>query len=558
MNPVIHRELREQSRTPLLFRMRLAAAGILLTTLAWGFLSPAESRQTPFGIPVASEGSLLFLQLHRALVLTILALAPALTADALARERREATLGLLGLTPLSPLSVALGKSAANAIRALTLWLAPLPILTVPLLLGGVSGIEVATVVLFQITLLAVGLAAGLAASTYAIEFRRALALAYLFEALLIPTVLFLTGFLTWVSYQLPWPWLPPHRGGTLMWLVNAPGIVFGNPLAQPYTDTLPEVLAKLGKPGQPVTLRVWAVGIGAFVAAAGVVVLSALQLVARRTSKAWNEAPTPPGLVTLQRKLATPVLFPGWLRQRQRQRLLRNPLMWLQHRTVAAALTRWGWLTVVIAIWIVSLGDLEFSMGSTLAPLFLLGGMVFSAAGGFRAERENGTLELLLVTPLSPGQLLQSRCLSHLREFVPPVLLQLFLVAYARGAFRRAGVDWTGWNWWLISSLLTLPWIGLWRGLRARHFITAVLSTSLWGLLIPMLLTVAVQSAMNPLFFETPARAGAAGLRFFMATRLDWGVLPAVLQTGIAVIASATVWRDLTSRQFALGAVSRA
>ncbi len=73
-----------------------------------------------------------------------------------------------------------------------------------------------------------------------------------------------------------------------------------------------------------------------------------------------------------------------------------------------------------------------------------------------------------------------------------------------------------------------------------------------------MLLTVAVQSAMNPLFFETPARAGAAGLRFFMATRLDWGVLPAVLQTGIAVIASATVWRDLTSRQFALGAVSRA
>ena len=99
---------------------------------------------------------------------------------------------MLGLTPLSPLSVALGKSAANAIRALTLWLAPLPILTVPLLLGGVSGIEVATVVLFQITLLAVGLAAGLAASTYAIEFRRALALAYLFEALLIPTVLFLT------------------------------------------------------------------------------------------------------------------------------------------------------------------------------------------------------------------------------------------------------------------------------------------------------------------------------------------------------------------------------
>lgn len=264
-----------------------------------------------------------------------------------------------------------------------------------------------------------------------------------------------------------------------------------------------------------------------------------------------------PGLEKLQRTLVTPVLFPGWLKRNQRRRLLKNPLLWLQHRTVAAALTRWGWLAVVLGIWLVSLSDLVFTLGTTVAPLVLLGGMVFSAAGGFRAERENGTLELLLVTPLHPGQLLQSRCLSHLREFVPPVLLQLFLIAYARDSFRRAGVDWTEWNWWLISSLFTLPWIGLWRGLHARSFITAVVSTALWSLLFPMLLTLMARAAMNPLFFETPARAGAAGLSFFVATRLDWGVLPAILQAIIAAAASVKVWRDLTSRQFALDGVQR-
>ena len=131
-------------------------------------------------------------------------------------------------------------------------------------------------------------------------------------------------------------------------------------------------------------------------------------------------------------------------------------------------------------------------------------------------------------------------------------------MAYARDSFRRAGVDWSGWNWWIISSLFTLPWIGLWRGLHARNFFTGVLSTALWSLVLPMLLTVVAGSAMNPLFFEAPARAGAAGLSFFMATRLDWGILPAVIQATIAAAAAGSVWRDLTSRQFALGAVSRA
>lgn len=559
MNPVIQRELREQARTATLFRMRLAAAGILVVALGWAFLQPPTANLRPFRMPggATSQGSAIFLQLHRALALTLLALAPALTADSLARERREATIGLLGLTPLTPLSIAFGKCAANALKALTLWLAPVPVLAVPLLLGGVSGLEIATVVTFQALLLALGLTAGLVASTWATQFRRALALAFLLEVLLVAGTLVLMGFLTWAIYLLLQGWMPPNRIAGIGWLVNNPGIIFGNPFASPYSETLPEVLARLAAEARGNVVAIWAVGLGALVGAAILVGSVAMRLVALRTTRALKEEPPRPGVQKLQRRLSTPVLFPSWIRGRQRQRLDANPLMWLQHRTLAAALTRWGWLAAVIGIWLAGLSGLEFSVGSSAVPLFLLLGMTFSAAGGFRAERENGTLELLFVTPITARQILQSRCRSHLREFLPPVVLQLFLVAYAEGAFRRAGVNWTGWNWWLMSSLLTLPWIGLWRGLHARTFLAAVVGTGVWALLIPLLLTLIVKGALNPLFFETPLSAGDSAVSFFIATRLDWGLIPATLQGVVAAAASASVWRELNSRQFALCSTGR-
>ena len=552
MNPVVQRELREQARQPAMFRMRLVAAAVVLAGLAWGFLVPPTTAITMFGPRAMSEGSALFLQMHRALVLIILALAPALTADAIARERREATLGLLGLTPLRPLDVALGKSAANALRALTLWLAPLPMIAVPLLVGGVGGLEVGSVIVFQLVLLGVGLAAGLAASTLAIPFRRCLALAYLLEAVLIGVTLLVSLLITMLAWLVGVPFDGWSSSSGAAWLANAPAVIFGSPLAAPYTEQLPQVLARLTMDHRADAFRYWAAGLAIFLVAGATVIALALLVVTRRTARAWHEEPPRPELIRLQRTLLMPVLFGGWLRRRQQRRLGRNPLLWLQHRTVAAALTRWGWLAVVLGIWVISLGDLLFVLGSTVAPLVLLGGMVFSAAGGFRAERENGTLELLLVTPLRTGQLLQSRCLAHLREFIPPVLVQLFLTEFARGSFRRMGVEWTGWNWWLISSLLALPWIGLWRGLRAQSFLSGVVSTALWALMVPLLATLAIQAYLNPLFFETPMRAGAAGMRFFLATRLDWGVIPAGIQGVIAVVASFRVWRELSSRQFAL------
>src|SRR5437763_1392894 len=72
-----------------------------------------------------SLGGLLFGSLHFTLFWAIWVLVPLLTADCISRERREGTLGLLFLTRLRATDIVFAKTLAQALRALTLWLAVL-------------------------------------------------------------------------------------------------------------------------------------------------------------------------------------------------------------------------------------------------------------------------------------------------------------------------------------------------------------------------------------------------------------------------------------------------
>jgi ABC-type transport system involved in cytochrome c biogenesis permease component len=557
MNPVIQRELIEQCRTPALFRLRLVSVIGVVVALVWGLITWEEMRRSggmmfgPWGV-MRSEGGFLFSRVQMTLMLILLALAPTLTADAIARERREATLGLLGLTPLRPGAIAVGKSAANALRALTLWLAAVPVLTVPSLMGGVTVRQMAEAVVAQFAGLMIGLAAGLVASSLSQQFRRALALAFAIEVALVGVVLVLQfGLLLAVGML----------GQFVMHPASAPIIPFDRAiglLPRAMTGDFAEAPRMPGGVTAMGEWLGWLIGLASLLLAAAAVIWAAIRSAAWRIAHAWQEQPPRPAAVELQRQLTRPILFPGWIRRQQRARLSRNPLVWIQHRTVTSALTRWGWIFVVMVTWMLIaatggwMGGFpgRFSMPMWAGPLVLLSGMAFSAAGGFRAERENGTLELLLVTPLHVNQILQSRWSAHLREFLLPVALQLSLAIYVQGLWHRSGVDYSRFNWILIASLVGIPAIGLWRGLKARHFVTAVLSTLFWALLVPLAGSMVVSALLQPAYFLTPAQMGGEGWSFFWATRLDWGVLPAVIQLLVAGLGLWIARRELVSRRF--------
>ena len=85
--PLIVRELRELSRQGQLFWIRVIAAAIAFGTTAFLLLD-----RTFLGREV---GIYIFGALNHILFFTIIAIGPLITADCIAREKREGTLGLL-------------------------------------------------------------------------------------------------------------------------------------------------------------------------------------------------------------------------------------------------------------------------------------------------------------------------------------------------------------------------------------------------------------------------------------------------------------------------------
>ena len=83
------------------------------------------------------------------------------TADSLAQERREGTLGLLFLTDLRGYDVVLGKLAAATVKSFAALLAMLPAIVLPLWLGGVTGEECFRVAVALAAALLLSMTAGL-------------------------------------------------------------------------------------------------------------------------------------------------------------------------------------------------------------------------------------------------------------------------------------------------------------------------------------------------------------------------------------------------------------
>ncbi len=114
------------------------------------------------------------------------------TADTLAQERREGTLHLLFLTDLRAWDIVLGKLGAGAIKSFTALLSALPIVALPLWLGGVTMAECGRVMLTLAVTLAFSLVSGILISSFSKSAFVALIGSAIFVLLvmLIPTVLF--------------------------------------------------------------------------------------------------------------------------------------------------------------------------------------------------------------------------------------------------------------------------------------------------------------------------------------------------------------------------------
>jgi ABC-type transport system involved in multi-copper enzyme maturation permease subunit len=463
--PVITRELRSQARQPFTYWLRLLGVVALLVGAA---LFAADNAFEP------RFGSLLFGVLNLMLVGAIWLLVPLSAADCISRERREGTLGLLFLTPLKPAAIVVAKSVAHGLRAGTLLLAVLPVLTLPFLVGGVSWQQVAMAALVSFSSICWTLAAAVVASALSRNSLRAMAGAVALAVISVFAYAMVVGIFTTAK-------LPPNMQQgyeRFYWNLLIGFVVMG---------VNPHVLWIRGALPIPLSQFVVATGESAIVAV--LVLALAVWFAANRIRYSWREAPPSARVQKIEQVFFTPVLCVNFLRRWMRRKLERNPIGWLEQRRWSGRLVVWTWFAIIVSVQSVALSDQGFFRSydawENLMAWLLTLSMAASAAGSFRRERETGVLELLLVSPLTTREIISGRLRGLWGQFLPAIVALLGIWLYFGTIFPRYHGLWP--IWYFAVTFLVLPVIGLYFSLRCRHFLTAYLLTGLCTVVLPWL-----------------------------------------------------------------------
>ena len=158
--PIVDRELRVAARLTATYRNRTVTAGAVTGVAVLMLLFGSFS-----GVPSVIGGAM-FKTLAFLTLLFCLFEGVRKTADCLTEEKREGTLGLLFLTDLRGYDIVLGKLAATSLNSFYGLFSILPVLALPLLLGGVTPGEFWRMALALFNILFFSLCAGIWVSSW--------------------------------------------------------------------------------------------------------------------------------------------------------------------------------------------------------------------------------------------------------------------------------------------------------------------------------------------------------------------------------------------------------
>jgi ABC-type transport system involved in cytochrome c biogenesis permease component len=479
MWPIILRELRAGSRRWTTYWLRLLGASAIVIAIFFWFMEPTAS---------PNAGSELFAVMHRIVFGGIWVIAPLLACDCLSQERREGTLGLLFLTNLKARDIVIAKVFSHGLRSLTMWAATLPIIAVPLLLGGIHWKEVVLSVGLMLGAVSLGTAAGIAASSTSVGVSRSTASALCLSGLFFLCffallVLGAFAFVTWVFVRpAPASPVPLHE------LVNfASGIGFN--IDGLWNELFSSRFVGLRQENF-ILAGVFAVAAICFGLLAGVIILSAWHI-----RRHWQDKPKTKRQAEVESFFCTPVFWKGAFRKWMRRSLERNPIGWLEKRRWSGRVTAWIWFSIMISFASTAVSLTSFYRGDGASMLnalmwLLLISMAYVAAGSFRRERETGALELIVVTPLSEREIIFGRLRGLWGHFLPAFAVWVAVVLYISWVLRT----WTteeGWHWFTLLQFVVyyaiVPILGLYFSLRSRFVLLAWAGTIATGYVLPYL-----------------------------------------------------------------------
>ena len=450
--PIVTRELRVVARRASTYWQRAGAALGVILIGAWLYLvmqnqSPQQLSTFLFG--ALTSGALLYALLSGLRT----------TADCLSIEKREGTLGLLFLTDLKGYDVVLGKLAASSLNAFYSVVAVVPVLAIPLLMGGLTPGEFGRMALVALNALFLSLALGMMASSLSRSAQRAMALTALLlivVAGLLPACGGLAGSLAKARRFYWWLFLP------------SPGYAYALAWDTPYRTQARAFWYSL------LTTH----GIGWFC-------LTVASLIAPRS---WQDRPA--GAQRLRWRERWRLWAYGSLNERigfRRDLLNQNAFFWLAARSRFKPALVWAFLGMIAAGWVWGLS--KYRRDWLNESVYLTTGLVVNfiiriwfaaeAARQLSEERRAGTLELLLSTPLTVQDILHGQYLALVRQFFKPVMVVLLAEFFCMwGTVSSVWVEGDRLFWvvlWLagmvmfLADLAALYWVGMWQGLTARN-----------------------------------------------------------------------------------------
>jgi ABC-type transport system involved in cytochrome c biogenesis permease component len=464
--PIVERELRVAARRRGTYRLRLLVALLAIIVGVFAYLAN-------FLGPPSRLAHSIFTGLAGVAFVYCLAAGRICTADSLSEEKREGTLGLLFLTNLRGYDVVLGKLAATSLHGFYGLVAILPILAVPLLMGGITNGEFWRVVLVLLNTFLFSLAVGMLASTLSSRGRGPMALNFALLLLLIGVFPAIAGALAFSK---------PSSRVAYWLLVPSPA----------YAGFLSFDRFYIGAADR----FWWSIAITHGMA--WVLVLLASLLV----PYSWQDSFSKSGKRTWDERWERWSYGRGEKRRKLRGHLLAiNPFLWLASRARHKRTGAWAALVGVVVWWLYCWARLDFkwSEEALIVTTGVLVNVLFKTWFGIEASQrlaENqrlGALELLLSTPLSGGSILRGQLLALRRIFLGPLLVALlfeFVLVQIAGTvapqLRERLHAFAVANALMFPvDLLALFWVGVWAGLTARTPNHAAFTTIVRVLLLP-------------------------------------------------------------------------
>lgn len=475
--PVAQRELRVVARQARTYYVRTLAA--LAALVVVGYVGLFRG-QAGFG---GRGGRTLFIILTHLAAWVCVFAGARLTADTISREKREGTLGFLFLSHLSGLDVVAGKLVAHATYGFYALLAVMPVVAIPFLDGGIEAGEFWFAMLALANTLFFSVCIGLLASASSTDARRALGLATGVAAcfwVVLPVI---------VQLATHWGAGPAttRLGQVLLWF-------------SPASSTTAMAAVGMG------TVRPWLPLICTH--ALGWVLLL---LAAVTTRRAWRERPAGRAVASGERWRRNVVLGrPARRAARRAATLERNAFLWLLVRRrwkplppalfVAGVLAIFMVLAVSHAVLLGGSRGSFFSMSISaglIAHVVLKFWIASEAAYGMTAQRREGTLELLLTTPLTVRDVVRAQFLAIWRQFGWPLgivaamtmgcAVLYALDAEAEGAALVLATA-LGATLALAADTGTLVYLGTWLGMASQKPHRAAGTTAFRVLGLPWLL----------------------------------------------------------------------